>query len=252
MKFNTAFATMLLGVSIVLAIRNKIILSGLLGLVILVFCLLTMIEYFYDLNIHIDELFIIDYLTNAQIEAPGRISLYSTIAFFIITLGLELALLKKYSWSQNISSIRLLIDLKTPIAALRASIEMMERRLSTQLQEKDLQLLAIPKRSVDRLYEMIQQLGKNIKTDQILDYNVETIDLCNLVKEIIIELQHTILATKTQVNIDIPDCEISYERIHLQSIIQNLITNAVKFRHPVSEEGRGTTFTVFIPAVVHR
>jgi hypothetical protein len=44
MKFNTAFATMLLGISIVLAIRNKTILSGLLGLVIQVFCLLTMID----------------------------------------------------------------------------------------------------------------------------------------------------------------------------------------------------------------
>jgi signal transduction histidine kinase len=55
-------------------------------------------------------------------------------------------------------------DLKTPIAALRASIEMMERRLSTQLQEKDLQLLTIPRRSVDRLNEMVQQLG-NTKFD---------------------------------------------------------------------------------------
>jgi signal transduction histidine kinase len=54
--------------------------------------------------------------------------------------------------------------LKTLIAALRASIEMIERRLSTQLQEKDLQLLAIPRRSVDRLNEMVQQLG-NTKFD---------------------------------------------------------------------------------------
>jgi signal transduction histidine kinase len=483
MKFNTALATMLLGISIVLATRNKSMLSGLLGSLILIFCLLTMIEYVYGINLHIDELFILDSLTDVQIEAPGRMSLYSTIAFFIITLGLEVALLKKYSWSQIINSIGLLIayisfvgvlynisglfsfgpysaialpttlglmsaslanlfylsdkgwisemaskhsaavtarysllyfflsipvliglfllmlskaglpaefaivvliigfaaltlpfayillkklnisddrsvqlvqqledrsqelndsneqllaknkeldsllhiishDLKTPIAALRASIEMMERRLSSQLQGKDLQLLAIPKRSVDRLNEMIQQLGKNIKTNQVLDHHIETIDLCNLVKEIITEMQHTILETKTQVNINIPDCEISYERIHLQSIIQNLITNAVKFRHPerlpvinisamalddgvkvivsdnglgipkeqqetlfskytrfhehiegtgvglylikqlldsqggsisaVSEEGRGTTFTVFIPAVVHQ
>jgi hypothetical protein len=39
MKFNAAFATMLLGISIVLASRNKTILSGLLGLVILDFIL---------------------------------------------------------------------------------------------------------------------------------------------------------------------------------------------------------------------
>jgi signal transduction histidine kinase len=123
-------------------------------------------------------------------------------------------------------------DLKTLIAALRASIEMIERRLLTHLQEKDLQLLAIPRRSVDRLNEMVQQLGQNIKSYQVLDHHNETIDLCDLVKEIITEMQHSISETKAQVNINIPDCEISYERIYLHSIIQNLITNAVKFRHP--------------------
>lgn len=393
MKFNTSLVTILVGVSIVSATSNSLVLARVLGLIIIIFCALTTTQYALDLNLHIDELLMIDHLTNSIIEPPGRMSLYTTISFFIITIGSELALFKKYFASQIITSIGLLIsyisfigvlfnisglfsfgsysaiafpttlslissslaslfytsdkgwlsevaskhsaavttryallyfflslpifiglfllmlskarlpaevavviliisfatltlpfayillkklnrsdersfklmneledrskqlhannseledrnkeldsllhiishDLKTPIATLRASLDIIERKLAAQLQEKELKLLTISKNSISHMTETIQSLGEIIKTKQLANPILETIDLCLLINDIILELQGTIEETHAEILVNINECEFYYERIHLHSIIQNLITNALKFRHP--------------------
>ncbi|TWR28831.1 HAMP domain-containing histidine kinase [Mucilaginibacter pallidiroseus] len=76
-------------------------------------------------------------------------------------------------------------DLKTPIAGLQTSLDILERKLGPQLEEKELQLLAIPKRSVKRLNETIRRLSDIIKARQFQDIVKEKIDLCGLVDEII-------------------------------------------------------------------
>ncbi len=393
MKFNTALAMVLLSLSIGSAILNRRILAGFLGLVIIVFCIFTLLQYVLGINLHIDEWLIHDHLTNAASESPGRMSLYTTVTFFIITFGLGLSLLKKYAASQifgaigligayisflgilfNISglfsfgsysaislptalgaisaSIALLLftsnkgwlremasnhsaavttrysllyfllslpffiglfllmlskaqlpaeiaivllivgfaaltlpfaftllkklnrsdekiwklmkdledrsqeltennyklaiknneldslihiishDLKTPITSLQASLEIMERKLGANMQVQDLQLLTISKRSVNNLKETINNLGEIIRSKQLENARMENIDLCTLVSDIISEHESVILDTNADVSIAIENCYVYYERIHLHSIIQNLVTNALKYRHP--------------------
>ncbi|QXV64027.1 hypothetical protein INP83_13075 [Mucilaginibacter sp. 21P] len=394
MKFNTAFTILLLGVSIALGVRNKPAIAGIIGTFIIVFCLMTLAEYLYETDLHIDQLLVIDDLTDSQNEPPGRMSLFTTISIFVITLGMGLTQLKKYFIAQIVTAIGLLVtyisfvgvlfnisglfsfgpysaialptalslisasaavllssadkgwlsematkhsaaittrysllyfflslpifiglfllmltkaqlpaelaivvlivgfatltlpfafillrklnrsdekslglteelkirsqqlydnneelsrknreldslihiishDLKTPIAALKGSLSILERKLAGQLQEKDLQLLAIPQRSVKRLNETIVHLNELIKNQEVESGNFEDVDLCLLVNEVILELHNFIQETGAAINIDIVDCEVSFDRIHLHSIMQNLITNALKFRHPL-------------------
>ncbi|KGE12599.1 sensor histidine kinase [Sphingobacterium deserti] len=393
MKFNTALVTILLGFSMACAIYKRSLLSGFVATAILMFCLLTCIQYIYGLNFHIDELLVIDHFTNSHVEPPGRMSLYTTVCFLTVTMGLLLALLKIYYVSQifnligllasyisfvgilfNISglfsfgsysaialpttmglisaslalmlytadngwltemaskhsaavtarysllyfflslplfvglflfllskaqlpaelAIVLLIvgfaaltlpfafillkklnrsddkswelmeelkdrsqelhdnvnklarkntdldslihiishDLKTPITSLQASLAILERKLDSQMQDQERQLFTISKRSVNRLTETIKNLGEIIKTKRLDNHNIEKIDLCAMVNGIKSELEGTVAETNGEINVNIDFCEVYYDRIHLHSIIQNLITNALKYRHP--------------------
>ncbi|MCX3264846.1 HAMP domain-containing sensor histidine kinase [Pedobacter agri] len=392
-KFNTSMLTILMGISIGLAIIRKQVFSGFLGAILLIFCIFTLLQYLFGLNLPVDELFMSDNLTDPHKETPGRMSLYTTISFLFTALGLELYLTKKYSISQiltsigfvmaylsligilfNISSLfsfgsysavalptalgltsasigilfftsdrgwlsefaskhsaavttRYLLlyfflslplfigffllmlskakfpaefatvllivgyavltlpfaiillrklnrsdemswelmreleqrseelfvnnnklemknkqldslihiishDLKTPITSLQGSMSIMEKKLAPVMQTQDLQLFTISKRSIKTLAETITNLGEIIRTKQLEENKIENIDLCGLVNKIISQLDATIKNTNAVVTVDIDDCYIFYEQIHLHSIIQNLVTNALKYHHP--------------------
>jgi len=123
-------------------------------------------------------------------------------------------------------------DLKTPITSLQASLDIMKRKLAPKMQPQELQLITISKRSVTSLTDTIQNLGEIIRTKHSDNQGIENIDLCTLVNGIISELEGTIKETNAKVTVDIDNCSVNYVRIHLNSIVQNLITNALKYRHP--------------------
>ncbi len=83
-----------------------------------------------------------------------------------------------------------------------------------------------------RQSDTIKHLSEVIKAQKLADDAQEEIDLCELISEIEAELQNTIRDTDAKITVDIDNCSIRYKRMHLHSIMQNLLTNALKFRHP--------------------
>lgn len=393
MKFNTALIITVLGVSLFLATKEKHTAAGVLGLFVILFSALTLAEHLFNFDLKIDQWLLADTFTDAKMEHPGRMSAFTALTFFMVALGLELALYKKYVAAQLVLTIALLTiyaafvgilfnisglftfghyssialptslgllgatlgslsctahqgwlreifseysaavtaryaiisfflalpifvgllslmltkadvspnfaivvlmtgfaalilpiaffvlrklnrsdedlsrltaelrdssrqltysneelarknkeldnlihiishDLKTPIMSLQGSIDILERKLATQIEEKERHLFSIPRKSVKRLSDTIKHLSEVIKTQKLADDFQEDIDLCALVRDIEAELQNTIRDSGAQITVHIDSCRIRYKRMHLHSIMQNLLTNALKFRHP--------------------
>ncbi|WP_158826625.1 sensor histidine kinase [Mucilaginibacter lacusdianchii] len=123
-------------------------------------------------------------------------------------------------------------DLRTPIMSLEGSLELLHRRLETKIEEQDRKLFAIPQKSIKRLRSTIEHLGEIIKAQKLTGQDAEEIDLCALLDDIRVEISETLENTGGQIITEAVNCTIYYKRVHLKSILHNLITNALMFRHP--------------------
>jgi PAS domain S-box-containing protein len=93
MKFNTAFLFFLSALSIYLCSQTKKIhqlLFRIFTFIILIFSLLTIIEYYYNINL-VDNFLVKDTITSVR---PGRMSLSSAICFLFLGAGLTGLIIK--------------------------------------------------------------------------------------------------------------------------------------------------------------
>ncbi|QMU29638.1 sensor histidine kinase [Adhaeribacter radiodurans] len=123
-------------------------------------------------------------------------------------------------------------DLKTPINNLQAIFQ--ELRLITQesLSSDDQQLLFLGEESVNRLKRTIEDLTQIIRSQQMQTDMPEPIQIGPLLQEIQVELSREITTTEAQIKWQLYTNEILFSRIHLRSILFNLLSNALKYRSP--------------------
>lgn len=124
-------------------------------------------------------------------------------------------------------------DLKTPLTSLQASLDILEMSLDGTADERVHQLIAVPKRSVRQLKDMINYLGQTLKAQRPNQELLEEIDVRALLEEMkTTDLQDAIQNTGAIVRVHSDNCLLLYERIHMRSILQNLVSNALKYHHP--------------------
>ncbi len=87
MQFNTALGFVLIGLSLILCIKEKTNLYIPICIAVLIFNSLTLIQYLSDYNFKIDELFFKHYITT-NTSHPGRMGPNSSICFIIASLTL--------------------------------------------------------------------------------------------------------------------------------------------------------------------
>ncbi|PHZ83559.1 hypothetical protein CRD36_16470 [Paremcibacter congregatus] len=98
MQFNTALGFFLLGASLISLSFPLKQLSPLLAGLVLLLSLATLVQYVFNNNLGIDQLFIESYIT-VHSPNPGRMSLHSSLGFFFSSLGLLIpAIGKKNQW----------------------------------------------------------------------------------------------------------------------------------------------------------
>ncbi|MDQ3290659.1 MAG: HAMP domain-containing histidine kinase [Bacteroidota bacterium] len=123
-------------------------------------------------------------------------------------------------------------DLKTPINNLMGIFGELRSMVLPSLPPEDQQLIILGEDSVKRLKRTIEDLTQIIRSQQIHKEAPEPVLLSSVLQEIKVELNREIAASGAQVNWYLQTDEILFSRIHLRSILFNLVSNALKYRSP--------------------
>lgn len=120
-------------------------------------------------------------------------------------------------------------DLQEPLNTLITSISIIKEDDTNNLSETSDKLMGYSVKAADRMKDLIQSLSEYLKAGRNREYSSS--DLNELAKEVLEEIQGTIQATNTTVNIDyLPT--IYGNSVDIKRIFQNLISNSIKYRKP--------------------
>ncbi|MGI4734102.1 MAG: PAS domain-containing protein [Janthinobacterium lividum] len=126
-------------------------------------------------------------------------------------------------------------DLRTPIG----NIEGLLAALSEELPAEALQAGAVQplldrmQRSVERFQLTIAQLTDVAQLQRVPDQPAETVDLAALVKHLRFDLATDLATPGATLAVEVAACpHVSFAPQHLRSIVYNLLSNALKYRHP--------------------
>lgn len=116
-------------------------------------------------------------------------------------------------------------ELKTPLGVIQLNLEMLEAK---QAQSKELQRSINAAKNLFFIYEDIEYLIKQKR----VRYNKESLDFSYLLSQRVDQFESLTYSKKLQLNIDIdPSVSIEINRIHLQRIIDNTLSNAIKYSY---------------------
>ncbi len=122
-------------------------------------------------------------------------------------------------------------DLKAPLTNLTTLAEMIDEKtfVSSQSQE----IYARLKKSVHQMYSTVLALNDVIAFKTTLRDSKALVCFEDFFNEIKESISERLEETGTTIKADFSACpEVNYPPVHLKSIMQNLITNAVKYRIP--------------------
>jgi signal transduction histidine kinase len=87
--------------------------------------------------------------------------------------------------------------------------------------------------SVERFKRTISDLTEVTKLQKAHDQPIATLDLAAMVAEVCLDLQPQLLATGGQVLVEVPPGQtLTFAEKNLRSVVYNLLSNALKYRHP--------------------
>ena len=123
-------------------------------------------------------------------------------------------------------------DLKAPISNIEGLITALAAELPQEHEEANF-VVAMINQSIRKFKETIQDLTEITKTQKGIDEDETCIDIALVVEEIKISIGDMIRNTNTQVQTEFFDNpEIRFSKANFKSILYNLISNAIKYRHP--------------------
>ncbi|HEY1023933.1 MAG TPA: MFS domain-containing histidine kinase [Sphingobacteriaceae bacterium] len=121
-------------------------------------------------------------------------------------------------------------DLKTPLTSLDASVRLFEQKLAQRLAEQEGQLLSMIKRSVVRLKTTIVDLTQALKSQKTMGEAQENVLIHEVLTEVINSLEQDIARAEAEIRFELNAAMVNVVRLHLQSILHNLLSNALKYR----------------------
>ena len=164
-------------------------------------------------------------------EVWRHIIIYGFLAFFIFMIfGLYLAKLFLQPMRDSIILLDRFIkdtthELNTPLSAILANIEMMDRSVMVEKNRKKLSRIDIAAKTVSVLYKDLMYLT----LEQDRENNDEEIDIKKLIEDRV--EYFSILAQSKQLEfvLDLKEVKIVMDRHKLTRVIDNLISNAIKY-----------------------
>jgi signal transduction histidine kinase len=119
-------------------------------------------------------------------------------------------------------------DMKSPITSLRGLLTLMQEKDAIKREHRNLFGMAV--NSVSQMQKTINALNDIIAFRKTLRIEREKIDLGEALEEVRLRiLDHN--ADQVVINADFTQCRyVNFPPVHLKSIFQNLLTNAIKYK----------------------
>ncbi|OON65275.1 hypothetical protein B0919_24430 [Hymenobacter sp. CRA2] len=126
-------------------------------------------------------------------------------------------------------------DLKAPITNIEGLILALQAQLPDQVQQTYdvVPLLGMMQESVQRFQRTIEYLSDVTKLQKAHEQPVENVSLHPIISDVRQDLQPLITKTGAQVEVAITACpSVPFSVKNLRSVVYNLLSNALKYRHP--------------------
>lgn len=126
-------------------------------------------------------------------------------------------------------------DLRTPIANIEGLLTILRKQLPAEVLQTELvgSLLDRMQKAVERFQRTIAQLTDVAKLQQIHDQPAEAVDLVALVDDLRLDLVSELAPVGAALTVEVAMCSaVSFAPQNLRSIVYNLLSNALKYRHP--------------------
>jgi len=122
-------------------------------------------------------------------------------------------------------------DMKSPIASLQGLLMLMEQKGAVK--ESHLPLFEMIKKSTRQMQRTILALNDAIAFKKTLTIQRERLRFTDILDEVRVDLLEILLSSKAVIRADFSQYpEIFFPRVHLKSILQNLLTNSIKYAKP--------------------
>jgi light-regulated signal transduction histidine kinase (bacteriophytochrome) len=119
-------------------------------------------------------------------------------------------------------------DLQAPVRTIKGFVELLSRRLQGRLEENDIDLLTTIVETAGSMERLIQSLLGYAQAGQ-RQVNRDTVSVGTVLQYVLTTLEPLLAETNAQITYtQMPTIEA--DRVQLQQLFQNLLTNAVKYR----------------------
>ena len=126
-------------------------------------------------------------------------------------------------------------DLKAPIANIEGLLLLLREQLPAEARQAGLvpRVLTMMQGAVERFQLTIAQLTDVAKLQQAHTQPAEEVNLAALTEDVRLDLAPLLEEARAELRINLDSCAtLSFAPQHLRSILYNLLTNAIKYRHP--------------------
>jgi signal transduction histidine kinase len=123
-------------------------------------------------------------------------------------------------------------ELKTPIATVSVAVEALRNFNALQNPQLTREYLDISKNELNRLTMLVDKVLKmSVFEQKALELNLEIVDVADLLQQIMTSMKLQFEKYQAQVNIQTSgtDFIITADRLHLTSVVYNLLDNALKY-----------------------
>ncbi|MBX9853785.1 MAG: PAS domain-containing sensor histidine kinase [Cytophagaceae bacterium] len=126
-------------------------------------------------------------------------------------------------------------DLKAPVSNIEGLMYTLVETLKDNNFTNDEvdSLLEMINKSVSRFQNTIKDLTAVNQSQRYAEEDLININLSEVIDDIAASINHLITESKAHISIEIQDApDFSFSKIHIRSIMYNLLTNAIKYRSP--------------------
>jgi signal transduction histidine kinase len=126
-------------------------------------------------------------------------------------------------------------DLKAPVSNIEGLLHTLMDAMPQDAANDEgvLQIIEMINKSISRFKSTIQDLTDITKIQKNFEEELEEVYLSDILENVQVNLNELISKSKANIIVDIKDCPaIKFSRKNLNSILYNLISNAIKYRSP--------------------